>query len=105
VADHRAASSARLDRAGPLYGRAEPRPVTASPLNSVLVLTGLATGGFFAAASLVTSAAVIRLLFGSATGTPALLALASCTVAGACAGSHWARPAVTRLVLRNLKRG
>ena len=105
MADHRAASSARLDRVGQPHVQAEPGPVTTSTLNSLLVLTGLASGGFFAAASLVTSAAVIRLLLGSTTGTPALLILASCTVAGACAGSHWARPAVTRLVLRNLKRG
>ena len=69
------------------------------PSHPALVLVGLATGAAFAAASLLTSAVLIRLAWGPDPGILAMVILASATLTGTLAGSWLVQPLVTRLVL------
>jgi hypothetical protein len=62
----------------------------------------MATSGFFAAASLIVSAMIVRALTDSGSGILPVAVLTIGTLAGACVGSWVSQPLVTRFVTQRL---
>lgn len=70
-----------------------------NPSRPMLLFAGLATSGVLAAASLLTSAALIRLTMGPDPGILAIVILSSATLTATLTGTWFAQPLVTRLIL------